>query len=175
MNLLIIYASLALTAGLIAFWRQPVLPRAWPLLVVAALPQLLSMLGIRGLVLFLITTIALALWCWQNRSLSGVWLVSIGIAMNLLVMGLHGGAMPIHSDSLRALGHTVAEGTVLLGSKDLVVDAALLGFLGDWIVVDWTPIAFVASPGDFLILFGIVQWLLVHTARPSQMAQLQQI
>jgi hypothetical protein len=175
MNLLIIYTSLALTAGLIAFWRQPALPRAWPLLAVAALPQLLSMLGIRGLALFSITTIALALWCWQNRSLSGVWLVSIGIAMNLLVMGLHGGAMPIHSDSLRGLGYNLAEGTVLLGSKDLVVDAALFGFLGDWIVVDWTPIAFVASPGDVLILLGIIQWLLAQAPQPYQTTQLQQI
>lgn len=173
MNLLIIYTSLACMAALIAFWKQPVLPRAWPLLAIAALPQLISMLGIRGLILFSITTIALGLWCWLNRSLSGVWLVSIGIALNLLVMGLHGGAMPIHSDSLRALGHTVSEGTVLLGSKDLVVDAGLLRYLGDWIVVDWTPIAFVASPGDILILLGIVQWLFSQAVRAHSISQLQ--
>ncbi len=164
MTLLLIYASIALAGVGIAFWRQPALPHAWPLLAIAAAPQLLSMVGVRGLGLFLVTCSALGLWCWRNRRLPGVALVTVGFALNLLVMGLHGGAMPIHSESLAALGHTASVGTALADSKDVVVNDATLGFLGDWIVVTWLPIHFVASPGDLLVLLGIARWLLSGNA-----------
>lgn len=160
MSLLLIYASIALVGVAIAFWRQPQLPRAWPLLAIAAAPQLLSMVGIRGIWLFAITCIALGMWCWHNRRLPGVALVTAGFALNLLVMGLHGGAMPISSDSLAALGHSATVGTALAESKDVVVNNTTFGFLGDWIVVTWLPVHFVASPGDVLVLAGIVRWLL---------------
>jgi hypothetical protein len=170
-SLLIVYAVVALAGAILSLWWQPPLPHAWPLLAIAAMPQLLSLIGIRGLALFGVTVISLTLWCWQNRTLPGVAWVTAGLAMNLLVMGFHDGAMPIHSDSLRALGHTIAPGTVLIGSKDVVVNGALFGFLGDWIVVDWLPTRLVASPGDVLVVMGILWWLRSGVRHPAATVQ----
>ena len=160
MTLLLVFAAVALVGAAVALWRLPPLPRAWPLLALATAPQLLSLLAVRGVALFVITALALAAWCWCNRTLPGVALVSAGFALNLLAMGLHGGSMPLWADSLAALGHTHAPGTVLVGSKDVVVDGGIGRWLGDWLVISWLPVRLIVSPGDLLILAGVVRWLL---------------
>lgn len=170
MNLLLIYATLAVAGAAVAMWRQPPLPRSWPLLALAAMPQLLSLLAVRGMILFAVTTVALAVWCWRNWSLPGVALVTVGIALNLLVMGLHGGSMPVHSDTLASMGYAVPSGAMIYETKDLVVQEATLGWLGDWIVLDWLPVRLVVSPGDLVVLVGIVRWLLAGQGHVQQTA-----
>src|SRR6476659_7624356 len=73
-------------------------------------------------------------WCLCNRALAGVPAVALGVIMNLLIMAFHGGAMPIYADTLADIGHSFAPGTLLMGSKDVVVQSAALWSLSDWLV-----------------------------------------
>jgi hypothetical protein len=159
MTLLSVYAVAALLVGLAALWL-PVPPlRAWPLLVVAALPQLPVIAGIRGPALVLISAVALALWGWQNRRSAGPLLAAAGCLLNLGTMLVHGGAMPIHPDTLARIGITASPGTALVGSKDLAADLAATALLGDWIIVPLHVVTLVVSPGDLLVVAGITLWL----------------
>jgi hypothetical protein len=170
MTLLTVYAVGALLVGLAALWL-PIPPvRAWPLLAVAALPQLPIIAGIRGPALALISAAALALWGWQNRGSAGMLLATAGCLLNLGTMLVHGGAMPIHPDTLAQIGVTASPGTALAGSKDLAADLAATALLGDWIIVPLQLVTLVVSPGDLLVVAGIALWLLAgrkekHDAR----------
>jgi hypothetical protein len=160
MALLALYLALALAGVALALWRPPRMPCYSLLLAIAALPQLGQMLGIRIPAMFLVSVAVIAIWCLCNRAVSGVPIVSVGVALNLLVMGLHGGAMPISADTLARIGHLAQPGTLLAGSKDIVVQSAHLAFLSDWVVLPSGVMTVVASPGDLLVLIGIVWWLL---------------
>lgn len=170
MTLLSVYAVGALLVGLAALWL-PVPPiRAWPLLIVAALPQLPIIAGIRGPALVLISAVALVLWAWQNRHSAGALVASAGCLLNLGTMLVHGGAMPVHPDTLARIGVTASPGTALIGSKDLASDLAATALLGDWIIVPLHVVTLVVSPGDLLVVAGIALWLLAgrkekHDAR----------
>src|SRR5919202_4627614 len=50
--------------------------------------------------LLLVTTTLLAIFCWLNRRQIGIRLATIGIALNLLVMGANGGTMPVNPTTL---------------------------------------------------------------------------
>jgi hypothetical protein len=172
MTLLAIYAVGALIAGAAALWLplQPL--RAWPLLLVAALPQLPALAGLRSPALTLISIIALALWGWRNRHSWGAVLATAGCLLNLGTMLVHGGAMPIHPDTLAQIGMAAPTGTALLGSKDLVADLAATALLGDWIIVPLNIVTLVVSPGDLLVVAGIALWLVAgqketHHARTT--------
>jgi hypothetical protein len=165
MTLLILSLLTACIGAMLTFWRPPLIPRHSFLLVLAAAPQISSMLGLRSPWLLGISAVLVAVWCVVNRRVAGVLCITLGAAMNLLVMALHGGAMPVHVSTLATLGQHVAPGTVLAASKDLVIEWSLLGWLADWIVIRVGPKAIIASPGDLVVLGGLLYWLLVS---PSQ-------
>jgi hypothetical protein len=158
-TLLTIYMTLALAGALLAAWRQPVMPRRWPLLVIAAVPQLSTILGIHIPGGFVLSVAALAAWCLSNHRLAGVRLVALGVAMNLFVMAFHGGLMPIQADILASLGVDATPGTILIGSKDIVVADSPLWFLSDWLVLVMPLVTIVASPGDLVAVGGVIRWL----------------
>jgi hypothetical protein len=160
MALLVLYLVCAIVAGGLAMWRSPRMPRSWPLLVIAALPQGAALLGIRMPGLFLISVAAIGVWCLRNYAIIGVPMMSLGIALNLLVMGLYGGAMPIQVHTMAQIGQPMAVGALPLGSKDIVVQSAYLALLFDWIVLSFSGITIVASPGDVILITGIMWWLL---------------
>jgi hypothetical protein len=166
MTLLILAIVGACAGAALACWRPPRMPRANLLLAVAVAPQIAAMLGVRAFWAFLISSAAIGLWCFFNRAIAGVPLITIGAAMNLLTMALHGGAMPLHAGTIAALGQTIAPGTILVGSKDVIVQSSPLGLLADWLVF-WVSSgkAVIASPGDLIVIAGILYWLLVS---PSQ-------
>ncbi|HWQ11465.1 MAG TPA: DUF5317 family protein, partial [Roseiflexaceae bacterium] len=159
MTLLTLYALCACAGLLVALWRTPRLPRYNLLLVIAAVPQLGSLLHLHVPGMFLISVAAVVFWCLGNRAIPGVLVVAAGALMNMLAMALHGGAMPIPADVLAGLGAPAAVGTRLAGSKDLVVTASPLWLLSDWLVVMAEPWTLIISPGDLLIVAGIVGWL----------------
>lgn len=161
MTVLQLYGVCALICAALAFWRAPRLPRYNLLLVIAAVPQLGVLLGLRIPGMFLVSVAAIALWCIVNRTVAGIPAIAVGVAMNLLVMALHGGAMPIHTATLAHLGLAAAPGTLLPGSKDIVVQTSLLGLLADWLVLRAGPATFVASPGDIVVAIGLLWWLLL--------------
>ena len=160
MTLLILSIAGACLGAVLAFWRPPRMPRANLLLAVAVAPQIAAMTGFRALWAFLISAAAIGLWCFYNRTLAGAWCITIGAAMNLLTMALHGGSMPLHAGTIAAVGQTIAPGTILVGSKDVVVQSSPLGLLADWLVF-WVSSgkAVIASPGDLTVIAGILYWL----------------
>jgi hypothetical protein len=150
----------ALLSGALAFWRRPHLPRYWPLLVVALVPQVGNLAGIRIPGMFFVAIAVIGIWCAYNRGIAGTAMVAAGIGLNLLVMGVHGGAMPIRADILASLGQVVAPGTILIGSKDVVIDTSALWLLSDWIILALGGKKVIVSPGDLIIVAGVTWWLL---------------
>jgi uncharacterized protein DUF5317 len=150
----------ALLSGALAFWRRPRMPRYWPLLAVAAVPQFGNLAGLRLPGMFWIAIAVVGIWCAYNRAIPGTSMVAVGIGLNLLVMGVHNGLMPIRADILASLGHTAAPGTVLVGSKDVVIDTSALWLLSDWIILSLGATKVVVSPGDLIIVAGVAWWLL---------------
>ena len=151
----------ALLSGALAFWRRPRMPRYWPLLAVAIVPQVGNLVGIRIPGMFFVAIAVIGIWCAYNRDIVGTTVVAVGIGLNLLVMGFHGGSMPIRADILlRAFGVVAVPGTVLVGSKDVVIDTSALWLLSDWIILALGSKKVVVSPGDLIIIAGVAWWLL---------------
>jgi hypothetical protein len=150
----------AALSGALAFWRRPRMPRFWPLLAVAIVPQVGNLVGIRIAGMFFVAIAVIGIWCAYNRDIPGTAVVAIGIGLNLLVMGFHGGSMPIRADVLASLGRVAAPGTLLAGSKDVVIGTSALWLLSDWIILALGAKQVVVSPGDLIIVAGVAWWLL---------------
>ena len=151
----------ALLSAALAFWRRPQMPRFWPLLAVAIVPQVGNLVGIRISGMFFVAIAVIGIWCIYNRDIPGTAVVAVGIGLNLLVMGFHGGSMPVCADILlRAFDVIVAPGTILVGSKDVVIDTSALWLLSDWIILALGGKKVVVSPGDLIIIAGVAWWLL---------------
>jgi len=165
-TLLTVYLFVAGLAGAAALWMPVRLPVRWWLLALAALPQLPALVGVRHSGLSLLSLGLCLAWAWANRGLPGLRLLTLGLGLNLLVMALHGGSMPISTDRLADLGVALPAGSVLLGAKDVAVAGSPIWWLGDWMTVRYSPYALTASPGDLLVLAGLARWLLA--ARPMR-------
>src|SRR4051812_45132744 len=161
MTILTLYLGCSLAGAALAFWRSPRMPRYWLLLAIAAVPQLGSLLSIWIPGMFLVPVTAIFIWCLCNRAVAGIPAVAAGVIMNLLVMAFHGGAMPIRAETLAQIGHTFAPGTLLMGSKDVVVQSAALWLLSDWLILPAGATTYVASPGDVVVMVGVIWWLLL--------------
>jgi hypothetical protein len=159
MDLLVLFAIGALLCGAAAFIRMPQMPRFWLLLAIASVPQLGLLCGVEIAGMGWVSIATVALWGYANRRVPGVAVISAGMLMNLVAMALHGGRMPIHADVLTQLGAAVPAGTILAGSKDIVVDSSPLLWLSDHIVLGSGGHTYIASMGDFVVLLGIVGWL----------------
>src|SRR5215212_5807382 len=158
----------AVLSGALAFWRRPQLPRFWLLLVIALVPQVGNLVGIRILGMFFVAIAVIGIWCAYNRDIPGTAVVAVGIGLNLLVMGFHGGSMPIRADILlRAFDVIVAPGTILVGSKDVVIDTSALWLLSDWIILPLGATKVIVSLGDLIIVAGVAWWLL-FSHRPEK-------
>jgi len=159
----------ALLIGVLALWCQPQAPRLWPLLAIAAAPQLANLVGLRVPWMFFFAIAVIEIWCIYNHTVPGTLIVAIGIGLNLLVMAFHGGAMPIRADILASLGQLAVPGTELVGSKDVVILSSELWQLSDWIVLSFGATKVVVSPGDLIIIAGVAWWLLFsHLPKKDQ-------
>jgi hypothetical protein len=156
---MIILLIVLCSAGL-AFWRTPQVPRYWPLLAIALVPQIGNLFGIIIPWMFLGAIAAVLVWCFCNWAVRGAPIVALGVGLNLVVMAFHGGAMPIHTDVLASIGQVAAPGTMLAGSKNVAVQSSLLWLLSDWIVISFGAVTIVLSPGDLILFVGVIWWLL---------------
>lgn len=159
MTLLLVYLAVAALAGAVALARPVCPPRAWPLLALAALPQLLTIAGARHSALALLSLGLGLAWCWRNRGLPGGALLGLGLSLNLLVMSAHGGAMPVRAEQLAELGLAAPPGAILAGSKDTAVSASPLWWLADWLPLSTPLVSLILSPGDLIVAAGLARWL----------------
>jgi hypothetical protein len=128
----------------------------WPWFVLAVLVIREAILfrpfnGIEG-VQYIYAAALAALVGWTAlhiKRLPGVWVVSVGAAMNLIVILANGARMPVAPALAGALvqrGH--------LGQYVLMGPGTDLNWLADWIGFPW-PVRGVYSPGDLVIAVGI--------------------
>lgn len=166
---------LGLVLGLGAGGRLDNLTRLrfrWPLLVLAAVVvrgaiEVTPLNRVEGAqYVYLLSLLAIVGWTvWHFKLLPGVWLVSIGASLNLLVIAANGARMPVASQyagSLLQRGH--------IGQYTLMTPATQLNALGDWISL--SPFRGVYSPGDLLVALGLALVLLVATHRERETAAL---
>jgi hypothetical protein len=100
---------------------------------------------------------------WAHRRHIGVWVMYVGLAANLVAILANGGLMPIQRSTVaEAIGSERAAsyraGGWVTHTKDVLVEdgEGHMLALGDSIVVPVGGNGVVASPGDLVVLAGIV-------------------
>ncbi len=109
----------------------------------------------------------LMVFAWFNRSKPGFWDLGLGLALNLLVITLNGGLMPISPETVILLSPNAPPDSWGLNQrlwegKDIVlpVDATRLWWLSDCLLLPtWMPTQVAFSIGDILIALGAF-WLM---------------
>ena len=116
---------------------------------------------------------------WQNRHLSGVKLLGLGLVLNFLVMVVNGGFMPITPEALVQIGYDgnasqLETGYIVGRTKNMVAELgqARLWFLSDIMVIPRPfPIPTALSFGDVLIVLGLFlflrEFMFLHEASAS--------
>ena len=94
-----------------------------------------------------------------NRRVPAAFLMFVGLAMNLVVVGANGG-MPVTAEAIRASGGHSFE--VADGRHHLAGEADVLVMLGDTVPVPGLGV--VLSPGDVLLYAGVA-WFVVAVMR----------
>jgi hypothetical protein len=156
-------------------WAVPQLRKPW-LVIIAFVPQFFNLylpatrarvaddLASAGLI---VSLALLLVFCWFNRRLSGIWLLALGLACNLLAIAANGGFMPI---SLQVASRLVPPETLAtLGSGDrfgykdilLLPEQIRLIWLSDYFLPpEGFPYQVAFSFGDMFIAVGAF-WLMV--------------
>jgi hypothetical protein len=192
--ILLVAIIVGLLAGLIRAWaggRQLASPyfRLTGLVPAAFLPQLLAFYlpspqglwanhsvaaGLVG------SQIMLLVFAWYNRRQTGFLLLGLGLALNLWVIALNGGLMPISPDMASRLNPDIPTyaweaGSRLGNSKDVILPIAETRF---WSLSDrfflalpaWFSYRVAFSLGDILIAAGAF-WLLWAMGRQGSAAR----
>ncbi len=111
-----------------------------------------------------------------NLRIRGMWLIGSGTALNMLVIVVNGGRMPIGMEGLRRAGLNILPSFQAIASgasytHELVDAQTRLPFLGDVLCIPkplWPPTVF--SAGDILVMLGafiLVQSIMVP-GRPAR-------
>jgi len=131
--------------------------------------------------IFVLSQFALLLFGWANRKYPGFWLLTGGLLLNLLVIALNGGLMPITPETVQWLRPDAPAGSWQIGErlgygKDIVLPRGetILWFLSDQFRAFSSLTYRVAfSLGDVLIALGAF-WLLWSTGGLAQKDTLQE-
>jgi hypothetical protein len=179
----------ALILGLLAGWgvahrqrrpyRAPELRYLW-LIPAAFAPQLLAVYlpmasaflpaPVAAVILPLSLVIFLA-FVWLNRRIPGMPLLMVGLLLNLAVIALNGGWMPISPETASQLpGGSALEAAVPgtpVDDKDILLrpEDTRLGFLSDrFLLPEWIGYRAAFSLGDMFVAAGAF-WLLASAPR----------
>lgn len=177
--LLIVGAALGLLAGLLTGGSlNNLLSRRlrWPLVVIAAF--LVKELEIRtplgdspfAPAIFIASLVLLIAWTlWHRDELPGIWLVSVGMALNAVAALANGGRMPV-VPAAAYMGPPQLREQGWWAEYVLAGPATHLAWLGDWILFPGLlgrlfPQAY--SPGDLVSMVGLTAVLFLAT-RPHE-------
>lgn len=106
-----------------------------------------------GLAVILLTNLAVAAWLVVNRTLPGLLMAGVGMALNLLVITANG-AMPVLESSARTAGVTESIEDASL-KHEALDDDTVLPWLGD--VIPVRPFEEVLSLGDVVLALGLAR------------------
>jgi hypothetical protein len=109
-----------------------------------------------------VSQLGLLAFTWLNRRHPGFWLLGLGLALNLLVISLNGGLMPISPETVLRLAPQAPPGSWLIGerlgsTKDIVLPMSemQLWWLSDrFLLLGWYSYHVAFSFGDILIASG---------------------
>jgi hypothetical protein len=117
---------------------------------------------------YALSLVLIVLWTiWHWNRLPGVWLVTLGGLLNLLVVMVNGGHMTVARElaASELNGELLRRGTI--GQYTVMTADTHLNFLGDWISIrPIIPEGY--SPGDLLIALGVALIILIALVRPPQ-------
>ena len=162
---------LGIVAGLLTGGKLGNLGRIrfrWPWLVVLAVL-------VRGAVLltplnrvegaqyvYVLSLAAIGAWTAVHwRRLPGVWMVTLGSALNLLVIVANGGRMPVAPE----LAGSALLDRGAIGQYTVMGSGTQLNLIGDWIRMYPIPEAY--SPGDVLIALGLAIVVFLSVRNPG--------
>jgi hypothetical protein len=109
-----------------------------------------------------------------NRRLPGMWIVLLGVTLNLIVIAANGGYMPITPEALARIGagsaaYQMPSETVIRGSKDVLLrrNEARFWMLGDVLIIpEPFPRPTAMSVGDLMLAVGIFVFV-INTMRAA--------
>ena len=120
--------------------------------------------------------VLLLLFAWANRKLAGMWLLIVGLVLNLVVIASNGGFMPISPETASRLApvavvQAIQPGHRLGFSKDILLlpEDTRLAWLSDrFLLPAWFFYQVAFSLGDIFIACGIF-WLLMRQGIPLRL------
>jgi Family of unknown function (DUF5317) len=165
---LALVASVPLAGGRLGALAEIRVRAVWAVLLAAAIQVAITQIagGSHELhvVLHVLSYVLDGYFLFANRRLTGVPLVAVGAALNVLAIVTNGGVMPANATALRISGIASRPGF----DNSAVLAHPHLAFLGDVIPVPgpW-PIGNVLSAGDLIIFLGAL--IVLHAACGSRL------